>query len=330
MSGSQHAYGYNDSIKDNTYWKKECKTGWWNSFIGPNKALDTNKFFIICVNFLGGCYGSTGPNSINPQTGTYYAGNFPKIRAIDIVKSQMLLLEHLKIEELHAVIGGSVGGLVALTFAALNPDKVKIVIPIASSIHINALQKLLLLEQISAIENDPNFQNGFYYDKLDKPNRGIALARMISHKTFISLETMEKRASKELRHVEKHFSWYNIHDPLESYMLYQGNKFVSRFDANSYLRILSMWSNYNLSEETGCDSLNSLFSKCKNQRYLIFSIDSDVCFYPDQQSVLVEKLKDGGIMPMHITVHSEKGHDSFLLEQDLFTPHLTFVLERGL
>lgn len=327
LTGSQHAAGFNPGVDGvGAMWTEECHVGWWDSFIGPGRCIDTQKFFVICVNYVGGCYGSTGPCSINPLTGERYGGSFPRISAADIVRSQMLVLDLLGIDQLHAVIGPSLGGLLCLTFAGLYPDRVKNVVSISSGYDVPLLQKLFTLEQIMAIESDADFHGGHYYDRGCRPDRGLCLARMISHKSFISLQFLENRARAEVRQFDDHFSWYVLTDAMESYMLHQGKKFVRRFDANTYLRIMDAWQRFDLLRSTNKSTLAEFFSACRNQHYLVFSIDSDVCFYPEQQSSLHQLLKDHNISSMHITVHSEKGHDSFLLEPELFAPHLSFVL----
>ena len=325
LSASQHAAGINENVDDLTVqWDKECQIGWWNEFIGPGKALDTNKYFIICANYLGGCYGSTGPGSENPETGIPYGSDFPRVSITDIIKSQIELINDLGINQLHATVGSSLGGLMAISLAAQYPNKVKNVVALASGIKTSVLQRIHNLEQITAIESDKDFSEGNYYDGRH-PEKGLALARMIGHKVFISLATLERRASKEIKK-EEDSSWYQIQSSIESYMLHQGQKFVKRFDANTYLRILDAWQSFDILKESGFDNFKDMFSRCTHQNYLIFTINSDVCFYPHQQEELRKALSEGGINPMHITVHSEKGHDSFLLEPDLFAPHIDYAL----
>ena len=325
LSASQHAAGINENVDDLTVeWDKECQIGWWNEFIGPGKALDTNKYFIICANYLGGCYGSTGPGSGNPETGRPYGSDFPRVSITDIVKSQIELINDLGINQLHATVGSSLGGLMAISLAAQYPNMVKNVVALASGIKTSVLQRIHNLEQITAIESDKDFSEGNYYDGRH-PEKGLALARMIGHKVFISLATLERRASKEIKK-EEDSSWYQIQSSIESYMLHQGQKFVKRFDANTYLRILDAWQSFDILKESGFDNFKDMFSRCTHQNYLIFTINSDVCFYPHQQEELRRALSKGGINPMHITVHSEKGHDSFLLEPELFAPHIDYAL----
>ena len=325
LSASQHAAGINDSVEGlSVEWDKECQTGWWEGFIGSGKALDTNKYCVICVNYLGGCYGSTGPYSKNPETGKPYGSDFPRVSIKDIVNSQMELINHLGIKELHATVGSSLGGLMAISLAAQYPNNVKNIVALASGIKTSVLQRIHNLEQITAIESDKNFSNGDYYEN-DYPKEGLSLARMIGHKVFISLGTLEKRASKEIKK-EEDSSWYQIQSSIESYMLHQGQKFVKRFDANTYLRILDAWQSFDILDECGFNDYKEMFSRCSHQKYLIFTINSDVCFYPHQQEELTTALSKGGINPIHITVHSEKGHDSFLLEPELFAPHINYAL----
>jgi homoserine O-acetyltransferase len=279
----------------------------------------------LCVNYIGGCYGSTGPSSKSPKTGKPYGFDFPRISLSDIVDSQIQLLNHLGISKLRAVIGGSIGGLMCLNLATRYPDRVQIVIPIASGLEVTALQRIQTFEQIYAIESDSNFNKGNYYDG-SRPDKALALARMISHKTFISLQTLQYRARSEIKQSPEHLLWYDLTSSLESYMLHQGTKFVQRFDANTYLRIADAWQRFNLLEDLGVKNMVEAFKPCRHQKFLIFSVSSDVCFYPEEQEEMVKVLKKAGVENMRITVHSDKGHDSFLIEPELYTPHLVYAL----
>lgn len=326
LTGSQHAAGYNPAIPEiGDIWTEENYVGWWDGFVGPGKPIDTEKYFVVCANYLGGCYGSTGPASINPQTGERYGSSFPNVCFADMVDSQVKLLEHLGIKKLHAVTGGSIGGVLALSLATRYPDMVDIVIPFASGLQTTALQRIHNYEQINAIQTDPNFNGGDYYDG-PGPTSGLALARMISHKTFVSLRDLRLRARDEVLDIDDGPGYYDLTHPLESYMRHQGDKFVARFDANSYIRIMHAWQTYDLAVEAGHEDLSELFTPCKHQRYMVFSIDSDVCFYPDEQEEMVRFLELADVPNRWITVHSDKGHDSFLLEPDLFAPHLVATL----
>lgn len=330
FSGSQHAAGVNPEGPGNDFWTPECVPGWWDLYIGPGKALDTNLYHIICANYVGGCYGSTGPASINPATGERYGSAFPHITVSDIVRSQAMLLDQLGIDRLLAVVGPSTGGLSAVTFATTLPERVRLVIPIATGVKTTVLNRIILLEQILAIENDPSFRAGEYYES-GPPETGLGLARMISHKTFVHLDAIERRASKDVIQPEDRFSWYQAHDHVESYMLHQGKKFTDRFDANTYLRICEAWSRYDPVREAGAADALELFGRSRDagQQYLVFSIDEDYCFYPEEQAALVDLLKQSGVPHLFLTVHSEKGHDSFLLEPELYTPHIQVMLRNA-
>ncbi len=329
LSGSQHAAGVTTEVPNtDERWTEDIHNGWWDLFIGPDKALDTNRYFIICANYLGGCYGSSGPASINPATGKPYGSAFPEVRTSDVVKSQLALLDSLGIKTLHAVIGASVGGLLAINLATLYPERVRLVVPIASGCRTTVLTRLTLFEQVLAIENDPHFQGGDFYEG-KAPEYGLALARMISHKTFVHLDAIERRARQDVKSGGASLSWYRVQHNVESYMLHQGKKFVKRFDANTYLRIADMWLRYDPLGDARVTTYAELFARsaAAGQHYLVFSIDSDFCFYPEEQAELVSHLEKAEVSNMHITVHSDKGHDSFLLEPQLYTPHLSFTLD---
>lgn len=328
LSGSHHASGRNKDIPGTgDLWQPELHEGWWENMIGSGKAIDTDHLFVICPNYLGGCYGSTGPASLNPETGNPWGSTFPSISATDEVNAAALLLDSLGISKLHALVGSSVGGLVALAFATRLPERVKTVINIAAGFKTTVLNRLILFEQILAIENDPNFNGGDYYGG-KPPFYGLALARMISHKTFVHLDSFEKRARQDVIQPDDVLAWYRVRDQFQSYMLHQGKKFVRRFDANTYLRIIDLWSCFDALSEGDANTPEDLFAPCREagQKWLVFSIDSDFCFYPEEQAELVRHLESAGVGVMHITVHSDKGHDSFLLEADLYTPHISWAL----
>ncbi len=329
LTGSQHAAGYNPHVPGlDGRWTEESHLGWWDGFIGPGRAIDTDRFFVLCANYLGGCYGSTGPASIEPATGRPYGSSFPNVCFADMVDAHLPLFEHLGIEKLHAAVGGSTGGIMVLSLATRYPDMVDVVIPLASGVRATALQLIHNFEQINAIQNDPDFRSGDYYDTT-RPDRGLGLARMIGHKTFVSLRALRDRARSEILDHSEGPGTYRLNHVLESYMWHQGQKFVTRFDANSYLRIMHAWQTFDLVEEAGLDDITELFTRCKHQRYMVFSIDSDVCFYPEEQEELVHHLALADVPYRWITVHSDKGHDSFLVEPELFSPHLVDTLSRG-
>ena len=326
MTGSQHAAGINNNVPGlDGRWTDEVHEGWWNAFIGPGMAIDTRKFFVVCANYLGGCYGSTGPVSKREETGEPWGSHFPPLRMSDIVDSQIKLIDYLGIKVLHAAIGASIGGYLSLSLATRFPDRVRIVVPIASGAETTVLQRLMNFEQIAAIELDPNFRGGDYYGQIP-PRNGLAAARRIAHKTFVSLQDIRARARSEVAYNTSPFGWYEMNHPVESYLLHQGVKFVSRFDANTYLRILDAWQWFDLAAEAGADQLEEIFARCTAQRFLVFSIDSDASFDHCEQDKLVRMLEHAHVPVTWITVHSGKGHDSFLLEPELFSPHLSQIL----
>jgi len=327
LTGSQHAAGFNPAVPGvGSRWTDEMQVGWWDGFIGPRKALDTNRFAVICVNYLGGCYGSTGPASIDPDTGRPYGSSFPRLSLADVVDTQVRLLDELGIGRLHAAIGGSVGGLMCLSLATRHPDRVRNVIPIASGLRVTALQRIHMFEQSLAIEADGRFEGGDYEPGAG-PERGMALARIVAHKSFVSLRAMEERARLEVVDRDEAGGYVQIVSPLESYMWHQGTKFVRRFDANAYLRIIEMWQTFDLAAQAGESDLGDVLRRCRDQRFMVFSIDSDVCYYPEEQEELVRELARAEVPARRVTVHSDKGHDAFLLEPHLFAPHLADTLE---
>ncbi len=327
LTGSQHAAGYNSHVAEaGEYWREDCHRGWWDSFIGPGKFLDTNRFFVVCANNIGGCYGSTGPASQNPTTGRPYGASFPHLGVNDIVDVHLKLIDHLGITSINATIGASMGGLLALNLAVRYPDRTRKVVSIASGMRVPVLQRIQNFEQICAIESDRNFKGGDFYDD-EPPLKGLALARMMAHKNYISLELIADRAKDELLRGEKPLSSYELSYQVESYMLHQGAKFVRRFDANTYLRLLAAWQHFDLALDAGVASVAEAFQRLAAQKYLVFSIESDVCFWPEQQVELASYLKEAKVFCQHIAVHSDKGHDAFLLEPDLFGPHLKHFIE---
>ncbi len=328
LTGSQHAAGINPGVAGlEDRWTDELHEGWWDGYIGPGRGLDSDRYAVMCINYLGGCYGSTGPSSIDPTTGRPYGSTFPALTLTDIVDSQVRLLDELGIEKVHAVVGGSVGGLMCAVFATRYPDRVHTVIPIAAGFETSSLQVLHNFEQMFAIVTDPDFKGGDYYPGAG-PELGLALARMIGHKTFVSLEALRERARDEIVQREN-LGGYVVGHPLESYMLHQGQKFVKRFDANTYLRIMEVWQQFDLVAEVAeqGESLAQLLARCVDQRWQVLTIDSDVCFYPDEQVRMVALLKEAGVPARRFTVHSDKGHDSFLIEPRLYAALLRDALD---
>ncbi|RKX41895.1 MAG: homoserine O-acetyltransferase, partial [Thermotogae bacterium] len=228
LSGDAHVAGYHSP--------NDRKPGWWDCMVGPGKGIDTNKYFVICSNFLGGCSGTTGPSSINPATGKPYGLDFPIITIADMVRVQKLLLDKLGIKGLLAVIGGSIGGMQVLQWAIEYPDFVKAAIAIATTTHLGPQSIAFDAVGRNAILADPNFANGQYKGKKG-PDRGLSIARMIGHITYLSEQSMREKFGRKLR-AREHYSYdFNSEFAVETYLDYQGQSFVERFDANSYLYI---------------------------------------------------------------------------------------------
>ncbi|MHC4086363.1 MAG: homoserine O-acetyltransferase MetX [Planctomycetota bacterium] len=278
LSGNAHVAGYNSN--------DDKKPGWWDVMVGPGKGIDTNQYFVICSNFLGGCSGTTGPCSINPETGKPYGLDFPIITIADMVKVQKLLLDKLGIKQLLAVIGGSIGGMQVLQWVIEYPDFVKAALPIATTTHLGAQSIAFDAVGRNAILADANFANGQYQDKKG-PDKGLAIARMIGHITYLSEQGMRQKFGRELRDAE-HYSYdFNSEFAVETYLDYQGQTFVERFDANSYLYITKAADYFDLKKEYG--SLQKAFENV-NSRFLIVSFASDWLFTPEQSKAMVDAL----------------------------------------
>ncbi len=315
LSGNAHVAGYNSP--------DERKPGWWDSMVGPGKGIDTNKYFVICSNFLGGCSGTTGPSSINPSTGRSYGLDFPIITIADMVKVQKMLLDKLGIKELLAVIGGSVGGMQVLQWAIAYPDFVKAIIPIATTTHLGAQSVAFDAVGRNAILGDANFANGQYHDK-QTPDRGLAIARMIGHITYLSEQGMHEKFGRKLRSAEQYSYDFNSEFAVETYLDYQGQSFVERFDANSYLYITKAADYFDLEKDYG--SLKKAFADVKS-RFLVISFASDWLFTPAQSRAIVEALAANRKDVSYCNIDSPYGHDAFLLEPEVLGGFLCCFLQ---
>ena len=304
FSGDAHAAGY--------FSETDKTPGWWDAMVGPGKAFDTDKYFLICSNIIGGCRGSTGPSSINSQTGKPYALSFPLITINDMVRTQNELVRHLGISQLFAVAGGSMGGMLALEWSIFYPEKVRSAIILASTARMTAQGIAFNALSRNAIMSDFRWENGNYYGK-EIPSRGLAIARMAGHITYLSDEAMHKKFGRRLLGKEQY--GYNFSDEfeVESYLQYQGDKFVERFDANSYIYISKAMDYFDLGTRFG--DLNEAFSETR-AKFLVVSFSSD-WLYPSYQSkeivfALTKNRKDVS----YIEINCPYGHDSFLLETD--------------
>ncbi len=302
LSGNAHVAGLNSP--------DDRKPGWWDPMVGPGKGIDTNKYFVICSNFLGGCSGTTGPSSINPETGKPYGLDFPIITIADMVRVQKLLLDKLGIKKLLTVIGGSIGGMQVLQWAIEYPEIVKSAIAIATTTHLGAQSIAFDAVGRNAILGDVNFADGQYGSEKG-PDRGLAIARMIGHITYLSEQGMREKFGRKLRGAESYSYDFNSEFAVETYLDYQGQSFVERFDANSYLYITKAADYFDLKKEYG--SLAKAFANTRS-RFLIVSFTSDWLYTPAQSEAIVDALVANDKDVSFYSIESPYGHDSFLLE----------------
>ncbi|MCK4753437.1 MAG: homoserine O-acetyltransferase [Planctomycetes bacterium] len=314
LSGDAHVAGLHSA--------DDKKPGWWDIMVGPGKGIDTNKYFVICSNFLGGCSGTTGPTSINPATGKTYGLEFPIITVSDMVKVQKLLLDKLGVKGILSVIGGSVGGMQVLQWAIEYPDFVKSAIAIATTSNLGAQSIAFDAVGRSAILADSNFAGGQYTS--DKgPDVGLSIARMIGHITYLSEEGMRKKFGRKLRSAESYSYDFKSEFAVETYLDYQSQSFVERFDANSYLYITKAVDYFDLKKDYG--SLVDAFSNTKS-RFLVISFASDWLFTPKQSMAIVDALIAGRKDVSYCDVASPYGHDAFLLEPKVLSSLLSGFL----
>jgi len=310
LSGSAHAAGYHRMVDDETF--DGATEGWWEDVIGPGKGIDTNKFFVICSNFLGSCYGTTGPTSINPKTGKRYGITFPTITISDMVKVQRELIKQLGIEKLLAVVGGSMGGMQALEWSVMYPEIVESVIVIAATANCSAQNIAFDAVGRNAIISDPNWGNGEYLEKGKVPSKGLSIARMIGHITYLSEKSMDLKFGRRFIN-GKTYDVDDIEFEVESYLGYQGEKFVNRFDANSYLYITKAMDYFDLPEKYGNGDLKEVFKKIRS-KLLFISFTSDWLFPPSESLEMVSAALAAGKNVSYINIESINGHDSFLID----------------
>ncbi len=314
LTGDAHAAGFHSET--------DKKPGWWDMMIGSKKAFDTDKYFVVCSNILGGCSGTTGPNSINPKTGKPYGLSFPVITIEDTVKVQKKLIDFLGIKEF-SVAGGSMGGMQALEWAIEYPEMVTSAIIIASTSRLSAQGIAFNAVGRNAILSDPHFNNGDYYDKIH-PEKGLAIARMVGHITYLCEESMHNKFGRRFQDGNKPNFDFNIDFAVESYLQHQGQIFVDRFDANSYLYITKAVDYYDLSAKHG--SLENAFAKT-NARFLIMCFSSDWLFPTIQSKEMVKALLKNGKDVSFCEIQSPCGHDAFLLESETQTKIIRSFLQ---
>lgn len=289
--------------------------GWWDVMVGPGKPVDTNRFFVICPNVLGGCRGSTGPGSINPATGKRYGRDFPTITVGDMVELQRWLIDRLGIGKLMAVVGGSVGGHQALTWAKRYPDRVSAIITAATSPRLTSQALAFDVVGRNAIRRDPHYHGGQYYDHEHGPEVGLAVARMIGHITYLSPESMKRKFEADRTHPHEVATEFEKVFSVGSYLGYQGTKFVERFDANSYISLTMAMDLFDLGT-TPEELVKACPPSC---RWLVISFSSDWLFPPEQSRDIVDALISNNAPVSYCNVQSSCGHDAFLLQEDFPT-----------
>ena len=307
LSGHQHVAGY--------YAGDEKNIGWWDNMVGPGKPIDTNKFFVIGLNNLGGCHGSTGPSSIDPQTGKPYGASFPVITVEDWVESQARLADLLGIRQFAAVVGGSLGGMQAMQWALAYPDRVRHVLAIASAPHLTAQNIAFNDVARSAILTDPDFHGGDFYQHGVVPTRGLRLARMLGHITYLSDDAMADKFGRELRTGKLNFS-YDIEFQIESYLRYQGDKFAAYFDANTYLLMTKALDYFDPARDLD-GNLNRAFAAAK-AKFLVVSFTTDWRFAPERSREIVHALLHNKRDVSYAEIASQHGHDAFLMEDEQY------------
>lgn len=316
LSGDAHAAGYHPG---------DPKPGWWDMMVGPGRAFDTDKYFMISSNVIGGCSGSSGPGSIDPATGREYGLRFPVVTVPDMVRAQKLLLDHLGVERLLTVSGGSMGGMQALEWVTSYPEMVASCIPIATTHHHSPMQIAFNEVGRQAIMKDPNWHGGDYYGHIP-PDSGLAVARMIGHVTYLSDESMQQKFGRRLRDKEVVGYDFTLDFEVESYLKYQGEVFTRRFDANTYLYITKALDYFDLAN--GYGTLVEAFRDVTPEtRFLSIAFSSDWLYPPYQSKQIVRALKGNGLDSTYVEIHSSFGHDAFLVETDQQTHVITHFLD---
>ena len=305
LTGDQFATGKNPITN---------KNGWWERMVGHNKPIDTNKYFVICSNVLGGCVGSTGPKEINPETNVPFGTEFPSITIRDIVKVQKYLIDALNIDKIFAVVGGSMGAMQVLQWTIDYPNKLNSVIHIAGALKHSAQNIAFHEVGRQAIMNDPDWNKGSYKDTETKPERGLAVARMIAHITYLSDDVMHRKFGRKLQSRDIISFGFDADFQIESYLRYQGKSFVERFDANSYLYLTRAMDYFDLTENFS-KSVEFSSKHNKHINYLVISFTSDWLFPTKENKKIVNILNYNTRKVSFSEIETDKGHDSFLLDE---------------
>jgi homoserine O-acetyltransferase len=317
LSGNHHVAG--------RYSAEDKYPGWWDNLIGPGKPLDTNKFFVIGLNNLGGCHGSSGPSSVDPLTDKPYSATFPVVTVEDWVESQARLLDYLGIEQLAAVIGGSLGGMQALHWNIVYPERVRHAFVIASAPNLTAQNMAFNEVARQAIITDPEFFDGDYYNHGTVPRRGLRIARMLGHITYLSDDVMGEKFGRKLRHGDVKYS-FDVEFEMESYLRYQGDKFAGEFDANTYLRMTRALDYFDPALDYDGD-LSKALSRAQ-AKFVVISFTTDWRFSPARSREIVKALLDNALPVKYAEVTSDHGHDAFLMPDPYYHDIMRAYLEQ--
>jgi homoserine O-acetyltransferase len=317
LSGHHHAAGYH-SLDDK-------RPGWWDAYIGPGKPIDTNKFFVVSLNNIGGCHGSTGPRSINPATGKVWGADFPMIRVRDWVATQACLADALGIDVWAAVIGGSLGGMQVMRWALEYPERIRHAVVIASAMKLSAQNIAFNEAARQAIISDPQFHQGDYMAHNTVPKDGLAIARMIGHITYLSQDAMGEKFGRDLRSGSFELgSDEPVEFQIESYLRYQGDTFAQSFDANSYIRITKALDYFDLAREYGDDPIAAF--RHAQAKFLVISFSTDWRFAPARSAEIVDALVGANKPVIYAEIDSKHGHDAFLLPSERYEAVLSRYL----
>ncbi len=317
LSSHHHAAGYHSM--------EERKPGWWNNCVGPGKPIDTNRFFVVCSNNLGGCHGSTGPSSINPANGRPYGRDFPDIVVKDWVRSQAQLADALGIERWAAVVGGSLGGMQALQWSIDYPERLAHAVVIAAAPRLSAQNIAFNEVARTAIKSDPDFHDGDYYQHHTIPERGLRLARMLGHITYLSDDSMHAKFGRELQ-AGSPTAGYNMEFQVESYLRYQGSKFAGEFDANTYLLMTKTLDHFDPAKDYDNDLTRAL--NRARAKFLVISFTSDWRFSPARSREIVRALLENNLDVVYAGIQSDEGHDAFLMKNPQYHSVFSAYLQR--
>ena len=317
LSGDHHAAGYHAM--------SDTKTGWWDTAIGPGKAIDTDKFFVIALNNLGGCCGSTGPTSINPETGQRWEASFPIVTVEDWVESQARLADLLGIQTFAAIVGGSLGGMQVLEWSIRFPTRLKSAVIVASAPKLSTQNIAFNEVARQSIRRDPDFFDGNYIDNNSVPTNGLGLARMLGHITYLSDDAMGAKFGRQMRHDSYQYN-YGIEFEVESYLRYQGEAFTKRFDANTYMLMTKALDYFDPASQTNGD-LSAVLSRAQCE-FLLVSFTTDWRFSPERSEEIVNALVKAGKLVSYAKIEAAEGHDAFLFPIPRYMAVLNTFLTR--